>query len=197
MYVSYQAVMSKVNTSKNVRHTSKRFKTKSISNGSYKLPLAVSIASLLALCMLSLTPSVNISHAQTTANNTSATAGTSSADKTGTITSIQNDQAGTWNFNNLNSNSPNFTSTFSMMKMDGSAMHKHTINDFKLTGNPTKTSTGTTYNGTATVSMKQGPVSKVPISITLSDNGNISIMVDPKTTNNHFGNTPIGGKVAA
>jgi hypothetical protein len=196
--------MSKVNTSKNVRHTPKTFKTKFISNGSYKLPLAVSIASLVAMCMLSLTPSVNISHAQTTANNTSATAaGTSSADKTGTITSVQNDEAGTWklsgtwNFNNLNSNSPIFTSTFSMMKLDGSAMHKHTINDFKLAGNPTKITTGTTYNGTATVSMKQGPVSNVPISITLSDNGDISIMVDPKTTNNHFGNTPIGGKVTA
>jgi hypothetical protein len=203
MYVSYQAVMSKVNTSKNVRHTSKTFKTKSISNGSYKLPLSVSIASLLAMCMLSLTPSVNTSHAQTTANNTSATAGTSSADKIGTITSVQSDQAGTWklsgtwDFKSLNSNSPTFTSTFSMMKLDGSAMHKHIITDFKLAGNPTKASTGSTYNGTATVSMKEGPVSNVPISITLSDNGNISIMVDPKTTNNHFGNTPIEGKVTA
>ena len=55
--------MSKVNTSKNVRRTSKAFKTKSISNGSYKLPLAVSIASLLAMCILSLTSSVNIAHA--------------------------------------------------------------------------------------------------------------------------------------
>jgi len=194
--------MSKVNTSKNVMHTSKTFKTKSISNGSYKLPLSVSIASLLSMCMLSLTPSVNISHAQITPNNTSATAGTS-ADKTGTITSVQNDQAGTWklsgtwNLKNLNSNSPAFTSSFSMMKLDGSAMHKHIINDFKLAGNPTKASTGSTYNGTATVSMKEGPVSNVPISITLSDNGNISIMVDPKTTNNHFGNTPIEGKVTA
>ena len=105
--------------------------------------------------------------------------------------------SGTWNFNNLNSNSPTFTSTFSMAKMDGSAVHKHTINDFKLSGNPTKTSTGTTYNGTATVSMKEGPVSNVPSSITLSDNGNISIMIDPKTTDNHFGNTPIEGKVTA
>ena len=195
--------MSKVNTSKNVGRTSKAFRTKPISNRSYTLLLAVSMASLIAMCMLSLPASVNIALAQTTANNTSATTGTSSADKTGTITSVQNDPAGTWklsgtwNFNNLNSNSPTFTSTFSMAKMDGSAMHKHTINDFKLSGNPTKTSTGTTYNGTATVSMKEGPVSNVPISITLSDNGNISIMIDPKTTNNHFGNTPIGGKVAA
>lgn len=195
--------MSKVNTSKDVMHTSKTFKTKSIRNGSYKLPLSVSIASLLAMCMLSLTPSVNISHAQITPNNTSATAGTSSADKTGTITSVQNDQAGTWklsgtwNFNNLNSNSPTFTSMFSMVKLDGSGMHKHTINAFKLTGNPTKISTGTTYDGTATVSMKGGPVSNVPITITLLENGNISVMVDPKATNDHFENTPIEGKVTA
>jgi hypothetical protein len=84
-----------------------------------------------------------------------------------------------------------------MAKEDGSAMHKHTINDFKLTGNPTKTSTGTAYDGTTTISMKDGPVSNVPVSITLSDNGNFSIMIDPKATKNHFGNTPIEGKITA
>jgi hypothetical protein len=186
--------MSKVNTTKNVGYTSKTSKARSISNTSHMLLLAVSMASLVAVCMLSLPASVNIAHAQTT--NPS-----SSSDKSGTITSTQNDQAGTWklsgtwNFNNLNSNSPTFTSTLSMVKLDGSGMHKHTINDFKLNGNPIKTSTGTIYDGTATVSMRGGPVSNVPISITLSDNGNISIMVDSKTTNNHFGNTPIEGKV--
>lgn len=50
---------------------------------------------------------------------------------------------------------------------------------------------------TATVSMRGVPVSNVPVSITLSDNGNISIMVDPKATDNHFGSTPIEGKVTA
>ena len=58
--------------------------------------LAVSMASLISMCMLSLPASFNIALAQTTANNTSATTGTSSADKTGTITSVQNDPAGTW-----------------------------------------------------------------------------------------------------
>ena len=58
--------MSKVNISKNVGYTSKSFKTKSISNSSYTLLLAGSITSHLAICMLSLTPSVNIAHAQTT-----------------------------------------------------------------------------------------------------------------------------------
>ena len=182
--------MSKINT--NFRHTSMVFKTKSISSRSYTMLLAVSIASLVALCMLSLPAYVNMAHAQS-----------SVADKSGTIASTQKDQAGTWklsgtwNFNNLNSNSPSFTSTFSMAKEDGSAMHKHTINDFKLTGNPTKTSSGTAYDGTATISMKDGPVSNVPVSITLSDNGNFSIMVDPKATKDHFGNTPIEGKVTA
>ena len=186
--------MSKVNTTKNknIGHTSNPPKAKSISNGSYKLLLALSMASLLAMYISTVPASVNIAHAQT-----------SVADKSGTIASTQNDQAGTWklsgtwNFNNLNSNSPTFTSTFNMVKVDGSGMHKHTINDFKLSGNPTKTSTGTTYTGTATVSMKGGPVSNVPVSITLSNNDNVSIMVDPKVTKNHFGNTPIEGKVSA
>ena len=182
--------MSKINT--NFRHTAMVFKTKSISDHSFTIQLAVSMASLVALCMLSLPAYINTAHAQS-----------SVADKSGTIASTQNDQAGTWklsgtwNLNNLNSNSPSFTSTFSMAKEDGSAMHKHTINDFKLTGNPTKTSTGTTYDGTATISLKDGPVSNVPVSITLSDNGNFSIMVDPKATKDHFGNTPIEGKVTA
>jgi len=183
--------MSKINTSKNTGHTSKGSKIKSIIKPNHTLLLATVTASLLALCVSCLPTSVNIAHAQT------------SADKSGTIASTQNDPAGTWklsgtwDFNNLNSNSPAFTSTFSMAKEDGSAMHKHTINDFKLTGNPTKSNTGTIYDGTATVSMKDGPVGNVPISITLSDNGNIGIMVDPKATNDHFGNTPIEGKVTA
>lgn len=181
--------MSKVNTYNNDRQTREESTSKFIGNDGLKLLLTVSMASLLAMWMLSVPTSINIAHAQTP------------SDKSGTITSTQKDQAGTWklsgtwNFNNINSNTPNFTSTFSMAKLDGSAMHKHTINDLKINGNPTKTSTGTAYSGTATVSMKQGPVSNVPTSITLSNNGNISIMLDPKATNNHFGNTPIEGKV--
>jgi hypothetical protein len=51
----------------------------------------------------------------------------------------------------------------SMMKLDGSAMHKHTITaaDFKLTGR----TSARIYNGTATISMKEGSVSNVPINI--------------------------------
>ena len=61
-------------------------------------------------------------------------------------------------------------------------MHKHTITattitsaDFKVTG---KTSTRT-YYGTAIISMKEGPVSNVPIVIKLLSDGSMSIMPDP------------------
>ena len=64
--------------------------------------LDVSIATAVSMCMLSLTPSINIAYAQSTANNTSATTGiSSSADKTGTITNVQNDPAGTWKLSYL------------------------------------------------------------------------------------------------
>jgi hypothetical protein len=44
---------------------------------------------------------------------------------------------------------------------------EHTITDFKMTGSPTTSGTTTTYNGTATVTLKKGPASDVPISITV------------------------------
>jgi hypothetical protein len=75
--------------------------------------------------------------------------------------------------------------------LDGTAAHKHTITDFKLSGNPSINGNTTTFNGTATVSLKQGPVRDVPISIKLMGDKAVSIWIDPSKTENHFGNTPI------
>jgi hypothetical protein len=50
------------------------------------------------------------------------------------------------------------------------------------------------YYGTAIISMKEGPVSNVPIVIKLLSDGSMSIMPDPIKTKGHFGNTPIQGK---
>src|SRR2546422_6193697 len=99
----------------------------------------------------------------------------------GTISSIQNGPdskpawkvSGTWNLINLSSKSPTFNASFDMMKLDGSSKHKHTVTatitsaDFKVAG---KSSTRT-YSGTATISMKKGPISKVPIVINQSSDG--------------------------
>ena len=130
---------------------------------------------------------------QSTSSNTS--------DKSGIITSVQTDAQGKWNLNGtwslkgVNSGSPTFTSEFSMAKLDGSSKHKHNISDFKMVGKPATDSSGTTYSGTATVSLKAGPANNVPVTILISNNGDFSINIDPKATENHFGNTPIMGKV--
>jgi hypothetical protein len=119
----------------------------------------------------------------------------------GTIASIQNGKDGkpSWvtsgivDFKGLNSNSPTFNATFNMFMLDGSAAHKHTITDFKMTGSPSTNGNTTSYNGTATVSLKAGPAKGVPISIKLMGDSALSIWVDPSKTENHFGNTPIYG----
>jgi hypothetical protein len=92
---------------------------------------------------------------------------------------------------NMNTTSPAFNATFYMIKIDGTTSHQHAISDFKLNGTPTTSSNSTTFNGTSTVTMKNGPVKDLPTSIRLVDGSTVSIWLDPSKTNNHFGNTAI------
>jgi hypothetical protein len=91
--------------------------------------------------------------------------------------------------------SPTFNSTFYMIKTDGTSEHKHSISDFKLnTGPIVNTSNNSTiWNGTSTVTMKEGSVNDVPTPITLKGNSAISILIEPTKVNNHFGSGPIYG----
>ena len=119
----------------------------------------------------------------------------------GAITSIQNDITGKTNWivggvykmSNINTANPILDATFYMIKTDGTAPHKHTISDFKMSGTPIVAKNSTTFNGTSTVTMKDGPVKNVPISIKFSDESSVSIWLDPTETNNHFGSTLIYG----
>jgi hypothetical protein len=83
--------------------------------------------------------------------------------------------------------------TFNMVMLNGSAPHKHSITDFKMSGSPIKKGIATTYNGTATISLKKGSVSDVPISIKLIGPRAMSLWIDPSKTEGHFGDTPIYG----
>ena len=65
-----------------------------------------------------------------------------------------------------------------MFMLNGNPAHKHTIRDFKIIRNPTTSNNTTTYNGKATVSLKQGPATGVPISIKLMDDSAVSIWVN-------------------
>jgi hypothetical protein len=102
---------------------------------------------------------------------------------------------GVYKFSNINSPSPTFNSTFYMTKLDGTAEHTHSIYDFKLAGNPTTESAtnSTSYNGTSTVTMRDGPMTDVPTQIIKYDDSAISISLDPKASKNHFGTAPIFG----
>ena len=144
----------------------------------------------------------------------------------GTIASLQNDQNGnpTWivsglwegsltnktqggegnqtattvNASTATASLPNatFHSKFNMVMTNGSAMHDHEISDFTLADISKPNNSTIVYNGTATITMRQGPVPDVPISIKAMDNNTISIWADPTKVNNHFGDTPIFGIIA-
>jgi hypothetical protein len=82
-----------------------------------------------------------------------------------------------------------------MVMTNGSALHDHEIYDFKLTNITTSNDSTTKYNGTATITMRQGPVTNVPISIKSLESNVISMWADPAMTNNRFGDTPIFGTI--
>ena len=133
----------------------------------------------------------------------------------GTIASLQNDENGNpiWIVSGLYKGSlsmnnkiqdgaatgslPNATlnSKFNMVMTNGSAMHNHEIYDFTLTDMSMPNNSTTVFNGTATITMRQGPVTNVPVSIKAMDNNAVSIWVDPIKIQNHFGNTPIFGTI--
>ena len=75
--------------------------------------------------------------------------------------------------------------------INGSAIHDHEIYDFTLADMSMPNNSTVVYNGTATMTMRQGPVTDVPISVKTMDNNAVSIWVDPTKINNHFGNTSI------
>jgi hypothetical protein len=61
-----------------------------------------------------------------------------------------------------------------------------TITDFKMTGTPTTKGKATTYNGTATISLKHGPIKGVPISIKLIGTSVMNVWIEPAKAEAHF-----------
>ncbi len=122
--------------------------------------------------------------------------------------SLTEDQAG--EYGNQTSSSSNSTSamgqdiaskvakfgaSIDMVMTNGSAMHQHKIDNFTLTGMSMPDNTTMTYNGTVTITMREGPVHDVPIGATVMDGNVISLWLDPSRIENHFGDTPIYGTV--
>ena len=112
-------------------------------------------------------------------------------------TNMTSDMSNTMSNASIKKNLPTaaFDAMFDMVRLNGSAMHKHQIYNFTLTDISMPNEKTVVYNGTATITMKDGPVKEVPLSIRTMANNVISIQVDPTKTNNHFGNTPIYGTI--
>ena len=127
----------------------------------------------------------------------------------GQISSIQNDEegkptwilSGHWFTNIINSTDLNqtdkalFTAKINMVMTDGSAMHQHKISNFTLSEMSTNDPNALSYNGSVTISMKDGPVNEVPITINILNNNVASISLDGSKIDNHFGDTPIYGTI--
>jgi hypothetical protein len=135
----------------------------------------------------------------------------------GAISSIQNDEngkpdwiiTGHWKTNLLNENASkkvtgNTTSPFErspfdaqmeMIRLNGTAGHTHTITNFVLANMSQPNNMTKVFNGTSTASMREGPVTDIPITIRIMGDKVISIWLDPSRVENHYGNTPIYGIV--
>jgi hypothetical protein len=88
-----------------------------------------------------------------------------------------------------------FVASFDMVRTNGSALHQHQIDNFTLTEMSMPENNTAVFNGTSTVTMRDGPVTSVPTSVTDMGNNVVSIYLDPTAVNNHFGDTPIYGTI--
>ncbi len=133
----------------------------------------------------------------------------------GTISSVQNDKngdpawvlSGHWKGKLANNQSliegqgneslvgESFDTQFEMVMLNGSAGHTHTITNFVASNSSQVNNSTVMFNGTTTASMREGPVTDIPSSITITGDKVISIWLDPSKVSNHYGNTPIYGLV--
>ncbi len=110
-------------------------------------------------------------------------------------------QSGMWLVRMLSSDpqhpSAQIVAKFEMVKPDGTAAHSHSIYNFNATemtqeGNSTKV-----LKGTATVTMKDGPVDNVPLTVKMFNNAVVGFWIGPDKVDSHFGTGPIFGTLSA
>jgi hypothetical protein len=87
-----------------------------------------------------------------------------------------------------------FNATIHMVRLDGNVLHEHKIYNFSQSSVTHLGDDSTTFNGTVTVTLREGPIENVASYIQLLDDS-IAIWVDPRAVDNHFGQTPIHGMV--
>jgi hypothetical protein len=92
-----------------------------------------------------------------------------------------------------NQSSDVFNAAIEMIKPDGTARHTHTLTDFVVLNVSHPDTNSTLYNGTSTISLRDGPATDIPTTIQKSNDSAITINIDPESVDNHFGKLPIYG----
>ena len=87
---------------------------------------------------------------------------------------------------------------FVMVKTDGTARHMHTIYGFQPSSfTAEQNNTVHVINGTATITMRDGPVTNVPLTIKVFNGSVIGLWIGPDKVDGHFGSDPIYGVLSA
>jgi hypothetical protein len=97
------------------------------------------------------------------------------------------------NATQYNQSSGAFKAAIEMIKPDGTGRHTHTLTDFVIL-NTTRSddSNSTIFNGTSTISLRDGPAVDIPTTIKRSNNGNVFVIgIDPESVDYHFGKSPL------
>jgi carboxymethylenebutenolidase len=89
----------------------------------------------------------------------------------------------------------NLISRMAMVMVNGSAMHRHSIYDFELDSRVVN-GTNHTYEGTATVTMREGPVTGVPLVVEIINNSVVAMTIGPDEIDSHFGTGPVYGTLS-
>lgn len=87
-----------------------------------------------------------------------------------------------------------FNATVHMVRLDGNILHEHEIYNFNQSSVTHLGDASTTFNGTMTLTLREGPIEDVPGYIHILGDS-IAIWIDPRVVENHFGPTPIHGVV--
>ena len=108
---------------------------------------------------------------------------------------LTNDTVNNINENITQNNQPSeeFKAAIEMIKLDGTGRHTHALTDFVVL-NTTSTDNGiyTNYNGTSTISLREGPAVDVPTTIQKSNNDSVFIItINPESVDYHFGKSPL------
>lgn len=91
-----------------------------------------------------------------------------------------------------NQNKNSFNAAIEMMKPDGTFRHTHSITDFTPTDIYQSSENSTVFNGTSTISLRDGPAIDIPTSIQKSTNNQVFVInIDPKSVKYHFGQSPL------